>query len=151
MTTIAFRSGIMCADTQAYMGRGEPGHARKSKVYRLGDGSLLGVSSSIIGAAVRLVPWVEAGCDHEAWSIIKDYESELRFEMIHVRRDGEMRVWNDAYTPTTIEVEYYAIGSGAPYALGAMAAGVTAKGAVAIACQFDNFSGGAGRKLEVER
>lgn len=35
-----------------------------------------------------------------------------------------------------------AIGSGAPYALGAMEAGASAPGAVGIAGRFDNFTGG---------
>lgn len=142
MTTIAYRNGVMCADTQAYLGPGEPKHARKSKVFRLKDGSLLGVSSSIVGAAVRLVPWVEEGCDHDNWPVVKDADKELKFEMMQVFRSGEVRYWNDAYTPTTIDVPFHAVGSGASYALGAMAAGCEATGAVRIACDFDPFSGG---------
>lgn len=142
MTTIAYSAGFMASDTQAYLGRGEPGFARKSKVHRLKDGSLIGVSSSIVGAAKRLVPWIEDGCDFDNMPVIKDAEREMSFEAIQVMPDGRLRYWNDSYMPTDIEARFFAIGSGASYALGAMAAGTTAAGAVAIACEFDNFSGG---------
>jgi len=142
MTTIAYRDGCMAADTQAYLGRGEPGHARKLKVHRLVDGSLLGVSSSIVGAALRLVDWVNGGCDQQSMPVIKDGEREHEFEMLRVFEDGVVHYFNDTYHWTVIEARYFAIGSGSKYALGAMSAGCSASGAVAIACEFDQYSGG---------
>ena len=40
-----------------------------------------------------------------------------------------------------IEMPYFAWGSGAKYALGAMAKGASAEEAINIACQFDPYSG----------
>jgi hypothetical protein len=142
MTTIAFRDGYMAADRQAYLGRGEAMHARKSKIKRLDNGSLIGVSSSIVGASVRLIPWIEAGMDHDNWPVIKNSEREMDFEILYVEPSGQVLYFQDSYMPTIVEVEFMAVGSGSGYALGAMEAGASAAGAVAIACKFDVFSGG---------
>lgn len=123
-----------------------PGHALKAqpKIWRFNtighkdEGTLIGVSSSVVGAANRLMLWMIDGADPEE---LKDSKPE-DFEIISVHPNGTISYYNDSLDPTIILAgTIFAIGSGSAYALGAMQAGASATDAVAIASMFDNFSG----------
>lgn len=142
MTTIAYRGGILAADKQAWLGRGETGHTTKTKIRRLKDGSLIGVSSAIVGAGDVLMDWIDAGGDYADRPVVEMRDLVNDFAILQALPSGTMKVWLDSFQPTVITAEFHAIGSGSSYALGAMARGAFAVEAVGIACQYDNFSGG---------
>lgn len=138
MTTIVYRDGILAGDRRAYSGDKKP-IGTKTKIHRLEDGTLWGVSSSNVGADALLKRWIEGGC---APADCNDLKPES-FELIVVRPDGEIFYANgnlDLSGPLT--ADYVAIGSGDHYALGALATGVSAQEAVRIASDLDIWSGG---------
>lgn len=142
VTTIAAKDGVLAADRKAYLGRGESGHMTKTKIHALADGRLVAVSSAIVGAAHQFLKWLDEGQPGENWPVIEDTERKMDFEAIVLHQDGRIEYYHDSYLPTWLDSDAMAIGSGAPYALGAMEAGASAPGAVGIAARFDNFSGG---------
>ena len=137
MTTIVYRNGVMAADTQAYLGRGESGAARKSKIFKEPDGTLIGASSGCVGGTWFLLDWFRNGCKTPVEGVAPD-----SFEMLIVRPGGLITLYHDGFYPTHITAEFAAIGSGAAYALGAMSHGAGPELAVSIACEHDPFSGG---------
>ena len=70
------------------------------------------------------------------------------FTLLVVKPSGEMYVADDSvFLSGPIESEFYAIGSGRKYALGAMEMGAGPEYACEIACRFDPFSGAPIRAL----
>jgi 20S proteasome alpha/beta subunit len=66
----------------------------------------------------------------------------LIFFALVVTADGKVWSMNCSGTLALVYGPYFAEGSGAKYAMGAMAAGATAAEAVAIAIRYDAYSGG---------
>lgn len=60
MTVIAYRDGVMASDSRAYGYDRSPVGAKR-KVYRLDDGTLLGVSSANIGVPRVVRDWIAGG------------------------------------------------------------------------------------------
>jgi hypothetical protein len=67
-----------------------------------------------------------------------DRADEKDWEAI-VATKGGAEVWDAALRPVPVTDKFYAIGSGATLAIGAMEAGATAREAAAIACRRDPF------------
>jgi ATP-dependent protease HslVU (ClpYQ) peptidase subunit len=67
--------------------------------------------------------------------------SEPCFEAIEMTAAGELFWWGTEMMAIPIEDAVYAIGSGAAYALGAMAMGAKPAKAVQIAAQYDSATG----------
>lgn len=59
-----------------------------------------------------------------------------------IGRDGQISHFSERLRPYKVHASFYAIGSGRRLAIGAMAAGASAKEAVEIACRFDTHSRG---------
>lgn len=150
MTTIAFRDGLMAADSLAYGGSRQTPPGTKDKTHRLSAGAgrfanaLVGISSSNVGATESLMPWLEAGApvDHELKFMPTD------FEILVVTPAGEVFLAFDNLAFTgPIRAEFYAIGGGKDLALGAMAMGASADKAVEVACELDTWTRGPIRVL----
>ncbi len=138
MTTIAYRDGIMAADSRAYSGDKTP-IGFKAKIHRLADGTLFGVSTTSVGGDQILRRWIEAGCPVVAGDALKP-ES---FMALMVKPDGT--VWyanNNLEWSGPLLAEFWAIGSGEHFALGALAHGASAEEAVAAAIRLDPWSDG---------
>jgi len=69
------------------------------------------------------------------------FEGDESFQMIIAHRDVLLQIESD-FTVLLDDTGWYAIGSGAPYALGALAMGATAEEAVRTAAIFDIWTGG---------
>lgn len=133
MTTIAFRDGVMAADTRAYSGNRAP-IGTKSKVHRLDDGTLIGVSSTIPGGGETVIQW---------WREKLNSEIALpaAFSMLAVNQAGEVFYAND--TPNVsgpLTGDFFSIGSGSDFAIGAMEVGADAVSAVITAAKHDVWS-----------
>lgn len=138
MTTIVYRDGVLAADRRAYSGDKKP-IGSKTKIHRLEDGTLFGVSSSNVGADSLLRRWIESGCVTAATDQLKPDS----FELIVIKPTGDVFYANGNLDLTgPLEAEYFAIGSGDHYALGALAMGASAEVAVQIASDLDIWSGG---------
>lgn len=138
MTTIAYRDGVLASDTRAYAGQSQP-IGNKQKIYRIKDGSAFGVSTPQPGLSEAIRDWF-AECKHP------DHEPALNgdagFDMLEITKDGHVYFYHNSFRPTgPLSADYFAIGSGAEYALGAMAAGASAADAVAAAGFHDVWTG----------
>ncbi|MGB3833792.1 MAG: hypothetical protein WA975_18225 [Mesorhizobium sp.] len=136
MTTIAYKAGVMAADTRAYAGFNSP-LGEKRKIRRLADGTLIGCSSNQVGLPEAVMSWFEAGADMMA----TPKPAETKFAFLAVRPNGDGFYANDDFLLSgPIKAECFAIGSGEGVAHGAMRAGADARRAVEIACEIDVWS-----------
>lgn len=133
MTTIAYRDGILAADTQVCGGGGRAGTV--VKVVRRSDGHLAGTAGDLSWAQ-RLHGWFMGGENGEP-----PLPKEGGGEAILIRPDGGVHYVDEVRTHT-LKADCHASGSGSQFALGAMAAGATAERAVEIACSLDIHTGG---------
>lgn len=70
------------------------------------------------------------------------FEGDEPATLFVLKEDGSVEIYEKSDVPQTIgDLEYMAWGSGAAYALGALAAGATVGTAMAVAAQFDKDTG----------
>lgn len=130
MTTIAYRDGILAADTQMAADDLRCGEA--SKIMR--QGRLL------IGFCGKLSNF-EA---FRSW-LVGGMEGRFRSEggnVFILPPSGPAIVWGDGDYPWRETSDFWALGSGERIAIGAMDAGATAEDAVRAAIRWDTSSGG---------
>lgn len=133
MTTIAYRDGVLAADTlELASGCSVIGYGRK--IWRLEDGTLVAsIGEAPMGDAVK--HWLEHGQEGEAPTMAG--EAMVIFPDGHMEAfSGENRQRNYPTAP------FYAWGSGADVALGAMHMGATAVQAVEAAIRWNVHTGG---------
>jgi len=135
MTTIAYRDGVIAADSQC--DSGDFRDCTAIKVARNDRGDLCGAAGDL-PTAQRVLAWFEAG---EKGDEPRYRKEEANGEGFIVRRDGSIEIMDDG-GHYTIKASYYATGSGRKFALGAMAAGATAEQAVEAAMKHDIYTGG---------
>lgn len=136
MTTIAYRNGVMASDSRAYSGDKFPIGSKK-KIHRLKDGSLLGISSTIVGLPERFVAYVES--DHKR-ELAKELPVDPHLSAILVRPSGAIFYYAGWLWTGPIDCDYIAAGSGEQYALTAMELGFGPEAAVAVAIKLDVWS-----------
>lgn len=139
MTTIAYRDGVLAADTLVSTNSGWR-DGSMSKVVR--RGRLLAAACGNTGCMQVFLDWVRAGCRAEPPRMDENTEGAIFMP------DGLIIVFEQPGA-TPIRTPFYAMGSGARFAIGAMEAGAGAVEAVAIACRRDTASGGRVQKLQV--
>ena len=145
MSVVVYSNGVMAADSRAYGGSGEGSPGEKRKVHRLQDGSAVGVVTAVLGDAERFVAWLNAGANPSDW---QGEPPDLR--ALLVRPGGATFLYESSLYPSgPIDCRQYAIGSGAPYAKGALSMGADAVQAVHVAIAHDSHSGGRVRALSV--
>lgn len=134
MTTIAFRDGVLAADTLVSWSGGRAGSLRK--IVQGPEGALAGAcgTASFTWAFLR---WFEEGESGAPPDRNKDDGDE---GMI-VRPNGVCEVY-DCCGRHDLIGPYVATGSGWKFALGAMFVGADAEGAVRAAMQHDVATGG---------
>lgn len=137
MTTIAYRAGVMAADSRAYAGFNAP-LGRKTKIRRLEDGTLVGCSSNQVGFGEAVLDWYTRGAKPD--DVPK--ATEINLALLVVKPGGEAFYAYDGFNLSgPMTGDFFAVGSGALVAQGAMHYGATAERAVEIACKVDVWSG----------
>lgn len=150
MTTIAYRAGVIAADSretyQTEAGGATVNTCEKLFRKRVGrDDYILGTAGgSYLGMIfVDWFPGIKACQQPESGGklpeILRDAHLEEDFDVLIVSRRGIYTV-NHLCRPILCLDAFVAIGSGRKAALGAMHAGSTAKRAVEIACKVDPYS-----------
>lgn len=140
MTTIAYRDGVLAADTLATKDGMRTGQV--SKIRRLPSGELAATLGDA-GCAIKLRQWVEAGR-------AGDQPNLEGGAVIIISRDGEVEVLENGGSCSEGVAPFYAWGCGAPLAIGAMAHGATSEQAVRIAIEYDTLTGGAVTTLAIK-
>lgn len=144
MTTIAFKAGVLAADTKAV---GEHDEIYKcKKLETLPNKTVVGCAGD---ADVRdILSLLGKATLHKMPLKSKLKETQTMFKGIWVFPTGEVFKVSVEYLENKWDAEILpilesqvAVGSGGQYAMGAMAAGKTAIEAVRIACRLDNNSG----------
>lgn len=132
MTTIAYRDGVLASDSLVTLGNTKV-HGSYQKIRRIGD-HLLGTAGSV-AACQQFIDWVKSGND-------EDPPPKGEYSALIIDPRGRVReMENGSVLPVPRGAKFFAIGSGAPYALAAMYAGATATEAVKIAAKIDTSTG----------
>lgn len=142
MTTVAYRNGVMAADSQATSSFKQ----KCQKIHKVGD-SIFGVCGSL-SSAYLFLEWIKH--DRRDWveserappSPLTDDDN---FDAIELCEEG-LFLWDGKLTRRPVDIEFYAIGSGSDFAMGAMAMGADAVQAVKVANTLDPYTGGAIKK-----
>ena len=144
MTTLAYRDGIMAADSGSWMG--DASHGWADKLAKGPDGTLYGVAGNA-PEALGFLEWVRAGADPntmpKAEALPDDGNS---FIVLAVSRGGPVRIIA-ARGVETYNAPYFAIGGGSATAFGALWAGASA--ADAIEATKEHGSSAHGRVLTI--
>jgi hypothetical protein len=130
VSVIAFRDGTMAADRQGTFRGCVP--VPSSKVFEH-KGVLYG-SSGGIEDFIAFRDWMKAGADPRDRPELEDVS------FLRVDHDG-IAILSERLIPIPLNMPFWAIGGGADYAMGAMAAGMSAERAVLVACQFHTGCG----------
>lgn len=124
MTTIIATRGALYADTLCTYNI----PFKTGKIVRIGD-SLYGAAGEPFEAAHRFFDWKRG-------SARPDYADDTELDVIELNKFGIV-LWSRHLVPVSVKDKTYAIGSGAPFAIGALAAGATPEQALKIAARFD--------------
>lgn len=134
MTIVAYRQGIIAADTAAWSGDLFLGHTHK--IARRHDGALMGGAGLISLLQATLDEFVAI----DDLDDLDGPESD-EIELMIAYPDGTVSdVEGDERT--LLHPEFDAVGCGSEFAMGAMAAGATAEQAVAVAIERHMGCGG---------
>lgn len=145
MTTVAYKDGILAADTLISYGTFSNGNV--NKIHRVSipqetgpDNQAMIAMTGVCWAIQPMIEWLEMGASQDdiPHSLL---QAAGDFSCIMIESDGTVWEFNNGYF-IRCGVEYHAIGSGQQFALGAMAAGVSAPQAVAAAMKHDKATGG---------
>lgn len=135
MTIVAYRNGILAADSAIYAGSVYAGIMLK--LARSPYGTIAGAAGRT-GICVRFRKWIEGGLSGD----FDPKSDESDFGAILAEPDAPvMRMQNDGVM-VQIDGPFHAEGTGEGLALGAMAAGASAEEAVRIAIEYDAYCGG---------
>ncbi|WIY54148.1 hypothetical protein O9Z70_06400 [Devosia sp. YIM 151766] len=123
MTTIAYRDGVMAADSGSWMGDARHGWAEK--LAKGPDGTLYGVAGGA-PEALGFLDWVNAGANPETMPHAEALpDGGNSFIVLAVSPGGPVRIIC-AKGVETYDAPYFSIGGGSATAFGALYAGATA-------------------------
>ena len=136
MTTIAWDGETLAADRK--MG----GRYNVQKIFKVPQGYAAGCGD--YDYVVEVVEWLANGADRDKIHHLPDKNEDMEpaAEIILVSPKGKVSWLSWPYLRfVQLSEKKVAYGSGGDIALGAMAAGASARQAVAIACRFDSDTG----------
>ena len=133
MTTIAYRAGVLVADSLVTAAGMRCGYVRK--IAKSSSGWMGGTSGNLQDMAI-FNEWIEHDCPNMPPKTDGDCDGFV------VAPSGALMLWAGKGILVPMEAEFTAVGSGERYAMAVMEAGLNAKRAVEIACRLDTGSGG---------
>ena len=147
MTTIAFRDGVMAADTMAHSSEKL---CRSKKLFRVSNGEVIGFSGVWIDGKL-FVDWYDKGADRDEpppWRTQGD--EKVNFNALVLTADG-IYEWSYELVADRVLDDFWAIGTGSSAALAAMRCGRNAQEAIYIAMQIDPYTGGEVETMELAK
>lgn len=141
MTTIAYRDGIIAADSRETLSTKSGGdrivNHNCQKLYKV-RGSIL-ATYGCSGAGLAFLDWWKRGAKR---SKIPHKLSDYDFGILILARSGDLLHYDNTCIAEELDPHsFYAFGSGSKAALGALWAGADAEKAVYSACMVDPWSG----------
>lgn len=146
MTTIAYRDGVMAADSGSW--QGDACHGWAVKLARGNDGALYGVAGNA-PEAMAFLAWVNSGYRGEQPKAEALPDGGNAFIVMAVSPDGPVRLIA-ARGEETYHVPYFAIGAGSATAFGALHAGASAASAIEATKEHGQGAFGAVRTISHE-
>lgn len=135
MTTIAYRNGVIAADTLVTWNGAFDGEC--VKVARRRD--VFAATSGATSYGQGFMDWFRGGMRGEAPSMGRPESEHWATGVIFT---GDFVVTFGPVGRNIVRAPYYALGSGSQFAMGAMAMGADPEQAVRVAMGFDIMSGG---------
>lgn len=132
MTIIAYRNGVMASDSLITTSQTRTDYIKKVATNKKG---WIGGACGDYMALVHYLEWIENGCKK------KFVASDKEFSALLMSPDGKLH-FLDETRKTELTNSFYAIGSGADIALGAMQFGANAVEAVKVAIALNIHCGG---------
>jgi hypothetical protein len=129
MTTIVANRKGMAADRR---GTSNPVF-KMTKLFRV-NGSIIGITGNV-EQALRFVEWRRTPEGKPT------FNEASNIEVLELTADGRIIYWGAEMVGIPIENEFYALGTGAMAAMGAMSMGASPKRAVAVAALWDAATG----------
>jgi len=146
MTVIAYRDGVLASDSRITSGKDFLEGDSCTKIYRLSDGSVVGLAGDNHNGLLLLEALREASTG-DIRTLPKGPFKKAEALLVSPRR--KVFMYSGGWYDDKHMQGYYAIGSGSIVALGAMDAGATAVEAVKIGIKRSVFCGGRVQKLEI--
>ena len=148
MTTIAFRDGIIAADSQETHTNGRITECKK---LFLVDGKIIGTAGDSYTGRI-FVDWFERGARMEDVPDLSHVTSDEDFECLVIEDKDNVYTINRFFQKYHVEMPdgFYAIGWGSSYAMAAMDMGADAKKAVQISAKYDAYTGGKIKTMKVK-
>lgn len=142
MTTVAFRNGILAFDSRVCA---EHMIIQKEFTKGIKTENHLCAYAGDVGFGELFLEWVKNGMNPSDPPKTMVNNSAEDIEALVIDKKGNVILWTSAPSgmlPINLgKIPFYAIGTGAEFAFGAMEAGLTAKEAVEIAIKYDQNSG----------
>lgn len=134
MTTIAFKAGVLAFDTQTNGGGGRVHYRAEKSIARAG---FIFAAAGACGESKRYLDWVKRGC-------VGDLPTPEADNAVFILISHDHSVWEGFQHGgwSASKATAHAWGSGAEYALGAMAFGASPIEAVEVAMRLDPHTGG---------
>ncbi len=141
MTTIAYKNGVMAADTLAVKGNHK--HAGAVKLFTV-EKCLVGFAGDMCDIPV-LLDWLEGQAleyPNLDWRTPKDFPEDMDTSVLIVSFNKGIQVLEHGGCLVPIAGDMHAIGTGSQFAIGAMAHGASAAKAVSVTSTLDAYTGG---------
>ena len=143
MTTIAFRDGVLAADSMSTYGGVRL--CNEMKLHRI-RGAIIGLAGG--SAGIAFLDWYRDGARPLKFNEYPNFGDDSYCALVLTKKglflsDGNLRL-DQVFDP------FFAIGSGKGEAMAAMHCGKTAVQAVRIACRVDSQTGGRVRYMRLD-
>lgn len=137
MTCIVAKDGVIAADRK----RIGPHICHCSKVWASKDGSIF-ADAGDASWGERFREWYEDGCKPERRDALIKLMHDIGCEglALQVLPDQTIVLWETGLVPLPMHGKTYGIGTGSPYALGAITAGASLQDAIKAAAVWDEYT-----------
>lgn len=142
MTTVCYKNGILAFDSRVCANNMI---IQKEFIKGIKTENYLCAYAGDVGFGEMFLEWVKNGMNPSDPPKTMINNSAEDLEALVIDKRGNVTLWNSAPSgmlPVSLgKISFYAIGTGAEFAFGAMEAGFTAKEAVEVAIKYDHNSG----------
>lgn len=149
MSTVVYKNGVMASDSRSHSGTPHP-IGMRDKIWRHPSGGLFGICAGTHGDSSQFKNLI---MEYHTLNFLDLHMLPSHFggQILAVSKEGRVfYLSNGMGFVGPLRADFFAIGTGAAYAYGALAAGASPEEAVEIAISADVYSGGEIRRLDLE-